>query len=386
VLVRLVAISLVLALAAVLPAGAAAKPRVGDGRGGVELRKLGEFDSPVHVDNAPGSKKLLFVVEQPGTISVLRGRREIGRPLLDIRNLVKCCGEQGLLSVAFAPDYAQSGLFYVYYTGSGGDVNRVDEFRATGATTAGPGSRRTVIEFAHPAFSNHNGGQLQFGPDGYLYIATGDGGGGGDPFGNAQNPDSLLGKLLRIDPRPGNAGAYGILADNPFAGPTPGLDEIYSLGLRNPWRFSFDAKTDRISIADVGQGSWEEVNHETLSGARGANFGWNAFEGTRRFDETTPAPAQHQPPIHEYENGGANCAVVGGYVVRDRKLKSLYGRYLYADLCAGELRSSVPGLRGARKDRPLGKAISSPTSFGEGVRKRIYATSLEGEVWRLKRK
>ncbi len=385
-LARLATIALALAVTAALPAGAAAKPKLGDGRGGVKLKRLGEFDSPVHVDNAPGSRKLLFVVEQPGAIRVLRGRREIGRPFLDIQNLVECCGEEGLLSVAFAPDYARSGLFYVYYTGNGGEVNRVDEFRATGATTADPGSRRTVIEFAHPSFENHNGGQLQFGPDGFLYIGTGDGGSGGDPFARAQNPNDPLGKLLRIDPRPGSAGAYGVPSGNPLAGPTPGLDEIYSLGLRNPWRFSFDAKTDRISIADVGQGSWEEVSHKTLSGASGANFGWDAFEGTRRFDETTPVPALHEPPIHEYENGGVNCAVVGGYVVRDRKLKSLYGRYLYADLCAGQLRSFVPDLDGARKDRPLGKAISSPTSFGEGVRNRIYVTSLEGGVWRLKQR
>jgi glucose/arabinose dehydrogenase len=383
---RALAIAAALALTLIAPAAAAAKPKIGDGRGGVKLKRLGEFDSPVHVDNAPGSRKLLFVVEQPGTIRVLRGRKELGRPFLDIEGLVECCGEEGLLSVAFAPDYAQSGLFYVYYTVNGGDVNRVDEFRATGPTTANPASRRTVIEFSHPAFGNHNGGQLQFGPDGHLYIGTGDGGGSGDPDENGQDPNSPLGKLLRIDPLPGNAGAYGIPSGNPLAGPTDGLDEIYSLGLRNPWRFSFDAKTDRISIADVGQGAWEEVSHETLGGAAGANFGWDAFEGTHRFEDSTPAPPRHQPPIHEYENGGLNCAVVGGYVVRDRKLKSLYGRYLYADLCAGELRSFVPELGGARKDRPLGEAVSTPTSFGEGVRNRIYLASQEGEVWRLKRR
>ena len=374
------------ALIALLVGSAAAKPKLGDGTGGVKLKKLGEFQAPVHVDNAPGSGKLLFVVEQRGRIQVLRGRKKVGHPFLDISELVEVGGEQGLLSVAFPPDYEQSGRFYVYYTVRGGDVNRVAEFRRTGPTTADPGSLRPVINFSHPDNSNHNGGQLQFGRDGYLYIGTGDGGSGGDPNGNGQNPNSPLGKLLRIDPLPGNAGAHGIPPDNPFAGPAPGLDEIFSLGLRNPWRFSFDRKTGRISIADVGQGSWEEVDFEQLSTARGANFGWDAFEGTHRFDVGTPVPADHQPPIFEYQNGGDNCAVTGGYVVRDRKLKSLYGRYLYADYCAGVLRSLVPDLDGARKDRALGPTVPSPSSFGEGAKGRIFVASRRGEVWKLKRK
>jgi glucose/arabinose dehydrogenase len=382
--VRALAVAIALALVAALPSAAAAKPKVGDGTGGVELRKLGDFDSPVHVDNAPGSKRMLFVVEQGGTIRILRGSDTLGNPFLDIRDRVEAGGEEGLLSVAFPPDYEQSGRFYAYYTVRGGDVNRVSEFRRSTATAADPASERPVIQFSHPTFGNHNGGQLQFGPDGRLYIATGDGGGGGDPDGNGQNVNSLLGKLLRIDPRSASAGAYGIPAGNPFAGPTAGLDEIYALGLRNPWRFSFDRKTDRIAIADVGQGSWEEVNFTSPSRLAGANFGWDAFEGTHRFEAATPAPSGHQPPIFEYENGGENCAVVGGYVVRDRKLRSLNGRYVYADLCAGELRSFVPGLDGARKDRALGRTVPSPTSFGEGARGKIYVASHGGRVWKLK--
>jgi glucose/arabinose dehydrogenase len=377
-------VAIALVLVAALPSPAAAKLEVGDGTGGVELRKLGDFDSPVHVDNAPGSKRMLFVVEQGGTIRILRGNDTLGNPFLDIRDRVEAGGEEGLLSVAFPPDYEQSGRFYAYYTVRGGDVNRVSEFRRSTATAADPASERPVIQFSHPTFGNHNGGQLQFGPDGRLYIATGDGGGGGDPDGNGQNVNSLLGKLLRIDPRSASAGAYGIPAGNPFAGPTAGLDEIYALGLRNPWRFSFDRKTDRIAIADVGQGSWEEVNFTSPSRLAGANFGWDAFEGTHRFEAATPAPSGHQPPIFEYENGGENCAVVGGYVVRDRKLRSLNGRYVYADLCAGELRSFVPGLDGARKDRAVGHTVPSPTSFGEGARGKIYVASHGGRVWKLK--
>jgi glucose/arabinose dehydrogenase len=378
------AVAIALALVAALPPNAEAEAEVGDGSGGVELRKLGEFNSPTYVDNAPGFKNLLFVVEQPGTIRVLRGNRPVDHPFLNIESMVECCGEEGLLSVAFPLDYRQSGRFYVYFTLRGGEINRVAEFRRSGATTADPASGRTVIEFSHPGFSNHNGGQLQFGPDGQLYIGTGDGGGGGDPDGNAQNPDSPLGKLLRVAPLPGNAGSHGIPSDNPFAGPTPGLDEIYALGLRNPWRFSFDRKTDRIAIADVGQGSWEEIDYERPSTLRGANFGWDAFEGTHRFDEGTAPPADAQSPILEYPNGGANCAVIGGYVVRDPKLKPLRGRYLYADLCAGELRSLVPALDRARRDRALGPSVPSPTSFGEGVKGRIYVVSQAGGVWRLR--
>ena len=378
-------LAIALALIAAVPSSAAAKPKVGDGVGGVELRKLGEFDSPVHVDNAPGARKLLFVVEQPGAIRVLRGNRTVGHPFLDIRDRVQGGGEQGLLSVAFAPDYERSGRFYVYYTVRGGDANRVVELRRTTATTADASSARTVIEFPHPSFANHNGGQLQFGPDGNLYIGTGDGGGGGDPDENAQDPSSRLGKLLRIDPGPGNAGAYGIPAGNPFAGSTTGLDEIYAVGLRNPWRFSFDRKTGRIAIGDVGQDRWEEIDYGTLNGVRGANFGWNVFEGNHPFDGSTPPPG-YAPPTHEYSHRGGGCAVVGGYVVRDRKLKSLYGRYLYSDLCRGDLRSFVPDLEGARKDRPLGLDVPSPTSFGEGVNGRIYVASGEGGVWTLRKR
>lgn len=378
-----VRLSLLAVALAVFPAASAAKPKVGSGKGGVELKRLGKFDSVTHVENAPGFKKLLFVVEQPGKIQVLHRDKKLKRPFLNIEGLVECCGEEGLLSVAFPRDYKLSRRFYVYYTAAGGDVIRVDEFRRSAPTSADPSSRRTVIELSHPDSSGHNGGQLQFGPDGYLYVGTGDGGGGGD---YAQNPNSPLGKILRIDPLPGNAGAHGIPPDNPFAGPAPGLDEVYALGLRNPWRFSFDRNSGRIAIADVGEKAWEEVNYETRSVARGANFGWNAFEGTHRFDMGMPVPAEHELPIHEYPNDGSNCAVTGGYVVRDRKLKSLYGRYLYSDHCSADLRSLVPRLDGARRDRALGQSVSGGvTSFGEGVRGRIYVAS-GGGVWTLKRK
>ncbi len=337
---------------------------------------------------APGFPKLLFVVEQKGRVRVLNGGRESRRPFLDISGLVGSGGERGLLSIAFPPAYAKSRSFYVYYTDRAGNI-RIDEFKRRSATRAARGSRRKVIEIPHPVNSNHNGGQLQFlGND--LYFGTGDGGSGGDPPNNAQNRRSLLGKLLRIDPRPSGGRPYSVPDSNPFVG-RPGRDEIYSYGLRNPFRFSFDTVGDprpRIAIADVGQDRFEELDYTTVSAADGANFGWDAFEGFSPYtgeNSGTPDPGGTVKPIFAYSHhrGGGSCAIIGGYVVRDRRLRGLYGRYLYADLCEGQLRSLVPRLGRASGDRRLGLAINSPTSFGEDDRHRIYVCSQEGAVYRL---
>ena len=355
---------------------------------GVGLKKIGEFDEPVYVAGAPGFPDLLFVVEQPGRVEVLRKGHELGHPFLDLRSLVGYDGgERGLLSIAFPPDYAQSRSFYVYYTDKQGNI-RIDEFKRAGATRAARGSRRAVIQIPHPVNANHNGGQMQFlGND--LYFGTGDGGSGGDPPNNAQNKDVLLGKLLRIDPRPSGGRPYSIPADNPFVG-RPGRDEIYSYGLRNPFRFSFDtvtAQQPRIAIGDVGQNRFEEVDYTTVAAAGGANFGWDAFEGFAPYTEEnsgTPDPGGTTKPIFAYSHSrGGSCAIIGGYVVGDRSLPSLYGRYLYADLCEGQLRSLVPHLGRASGDRKLGLAVSSPTSFGEDDRHHVYVASQEGPVYRL---
>ena len=240
-----------------------------------------------------------------------------------------------------------------------------------------------MLEVPHPRFSNHNGGQLQFGPDGLLYIGTGDGGSANDPAGNAQDKGSLLGKLLRINPlRRGRGKPYGIPNSNPYAD-EDGRDEIYARGLRNPWRFSFDRR--RIAIGDVGQDRVEEVDYETLRGARGANFGWDAFEGNALIEP--PAPSGHERPIHTYSHAGGGCSITGGYVVRDPALGSLRGRYVYGDLCLGELRSFEPGLGGARDDGRLGlPRIDSLSSFGVDDRRRLYVASLGGGVWRFVRR
>jgi len=339
---------------------------------GVGLKQIGRFDSPVYVAGAPGFPKLLFVVEQGGTVRVLRGGKRVPGAFLDIRGLVSFEGERGLLSIAFPPDYRQSRRFYVYYTDPAGNI-RIDEFKRRSAMRAARGSRRAIVEIPHPVNANHNGGQLQFLGD-ELYFGTGDGGSGGDPPNNAQNRHSLLGKLLRIDPR--------------RAGARP---DVFSYGLRNPFRFSFDTVTDpsrpRIAIGDVGQDEFEELDYTTVAAAQGANFGWDALEGFapyRGANSGTPNPGGTVKPIFAYSHSRAgSCTIIGGYVVRDRGLPSLYKRYVYADLCEGELRSLVPHLRRASGEHRLGLHVDTPSSFGEDTRGRVYVASLEGPVYRL---
>jgi glucose/arabinose dehydrogenase len=360
-------------------------------RSGLALKKIGDFDHPVYVAGAPGAPRLLFVVEQPGRVAVLRGGHRLRQPFLDLSSQVGYDGaERGLLSIAFPPDYAASGSFYVYYNDTAGNI-RIDEFKRRTPTRAAPGSERHVIVIPHPDNANHNGGQMQF-LGALLYFGTGDGGSGGDPPNNAQNKNVLLGKLLRIDPRPSGARPYSTPASNPFVG-KPGRDEIYSYGLRNPFRFSFDTVTGaqpRIAIGDVGQNRFEELDYTTVAAASGANFGWDALEGFAPYREEnsgTPDPGGTTKPIFAYSHDRAgSCSIIGGYVVADRHLRSLYKRYVYADLCEGQLRSLVPHLKRAGGDRKLGLAVASPTSFGEDDAHHLYVSSLEGPVYRLVQK
>jgi glucose/arabinose dehydrogenase len=353
--------------------------QIGSGEGGVALQKVGEFDEPTYVAQAPGGNDL-YVVERSGRLRIVRDGETLEQPALDLSAEVSDEGqEQGMLSVAFDPDFATSRLLYVYFTGSDQDQHVV-EFRAREDGIVEEGSRRDVLRMDDFA-SNHNGGLLLFGPDGHLYIGTGDGGIADDPERNGQDLGSLLGKLLRIDPRPSGGQPYGIPPDNPFVGRAGARPEVYSYGLRNPWRFSFDRENQALTIADVGQNSLEEVDYTPAGRARGANFGWSAFEGTERFNEDQTAPGA-VPPVLTYGREGG-CSITGGYVVRDPSLPSLAGRYVYGDFCAGELRSFVPAVGGARGDRPLGVEVSSLSSFGEDGAGHIYATSLDGPVFRL---
>lgn len=351
----------------------------GPGDDRVRLENLGDFDQPLYVTQAPGAEDL-YVVEKPGRIRLLRDGQVSEQPVLDISDEVSDSGEQGLLSIAFAPDFADSRLLYVYFTDADQDQQVAEYSLSQDGTSIDPASRRDVLNMDDFA-DNHNGGLLMFGPDDLLYIGTGDGGIADDPRRNGQDLGSPLGKLLRIDPAPSDDEPYTIPPDNPFVGRSGARPEVYSYGLRNPWRFSFDRDTGALAIGDVGQNSLEEVDYVPAGAGRGANFGWSAYEGNERFNDDQEA-ADHIEPLLTYGRG-EGCSITGGYVVRDPELASLQGRYLYGDFCAGELRSFVPANGEARDDRPLGLEVPSLSSFGEDSQGRIYATSLDGPVFRL---
>jgi glucose/arabinose dehydrogenase len=357
----------------------AAEPRTGGGSGGVRLEKIGDFEQPLYVTQPPASDDL-YVVEQTGRVRVVRDGEVLPDPFVDLSGEVSASGEQGLLSLAFAPDFADSRLLYAYYTDADGD-QRVVEFEANAdGSRAEPGSERLVLRMDDFA-TNHNGGLLVFGPDDRLYIGTGDGGGSGDPERNGQDLGSLLGKILRIDPRASGGRPYSIPAGNPFAGRQGARPEVFSYGLRNPWRFSFDPPSGSLFIGDVGQNAFEEIDYVPVARARGGNFGWSAFEGNEEFNDDQPAPGHIRPALAYGRDAG--CSVTGGYVVRDPALRSLYGRYVYGDYCAGALRSFVPSGGAARDDRALGLTVPSLSSFGVDADGRIYVTSISGGVFRL---
>ena len=352
---------------------------------GVRLQSIGRFSSPLYVTAPRGDRRRIFVVEQEGRIRVVRGGKVLARPFLDIRRLVTAGGEQGLLSMAFAPDYTGSGRFYVYYTDRGGN-QRIVEYRRRNADVANASSARLVLRMSDPE-SNHNGGLLVFGPDRYMYAGTGDGGGADDQHGsrgNGQNLGSLLGKLLRIDPRRAGGRPYRVPSSNPFTGRAGARDEIYSYGLRNPWRFSFDRSTGDLIIGDVGQGEVEEIDFVRRGRGRGTNFGWRPFEGTRRNVSGESAPG-HVPPVHELSHDAGNCSITGGYVVRDRRVPSLVGRYVYGDFCVGRIRSVRLRTGSASGDRAVSglRRVSNLSSFGEDALGRVYVTSLDGPVYRI---
>ena len=359
---RAFACALVLgALAIAAPAASAA----------VHLTKIGDFSVPVYVTAPPGDAHRVFVVEKGGRIMVVRDGRKLTTPFLDITADVRSNGgEQGFLSIAFAPDYATSRKLYLYYTArrpgdSNGSVITIQEVQASAGNpdVADAATRRTILTIDHPTASNHNGGQLQFGPDGLLYLGTGD---GGATAMNAQDDSSRLGKILRLDP-------------GSSAGPA-----TYASGLRNPWRFSFDRQTRDLVIADVGESAREEVDFVPAGKAPGANYGWPCWEGTRRMG--TCNPANYVPPVLEKTHSGDGyCAIVGGYVVRDPNLAGLTGRYLYGDNCQAGIRSAklvaAPGR--VSSDSATGISVGGLTSFGEDSCGHIYTASGGGQVARI---
>jgi glucose/arabinose dehydrogenase len=321
------------------------------------------LDSPVHVVSTPSEPRRLYVVEQGGTIRVVEGGRLRSRLFLDVRSRITAGGEQGLLGLAFDPAYASNRLVYVNYTDTSGDT-RVVRYRTDGRRVR-PGTARLLLRVDQP-YSNHNGGNLVFGPDGRLYVGLGDGGSGGDPEGRAQNPRALLGKMLRLNVR------------RPGSRP-----QIVGLGLRNPWRYSFDRETGDLYIGDVGQGAIEEVDFTPRRSPGLENYGWDLYEGSRRFEEGEPGPGRLVFPVFEYGREGGSCSVVGGFVYRGKARPSELGRYIVGDYCSGYVWSfEVAGgdARGVRRE-PF--RLEGLTSFGEDVAGEIYAVTQGGTLFRL---
>jgi len=334
---------------------------------------------PIYL-TAPTNDPRLFVVERAGRIRIVRDGSLLPTPYLDISALTSTDGERGLLSMAFDPVYASNGRFYVYYTAADGAIT-VSRFEvsSTNPDVADPGGT-VLLTVPHPGASNHNGGQLVFGPDGMLYLAPGDGGGSNDPAGNAQNTASLLGKMLRIDVR-GNG--YAIPSDNPFATGSGGRPEIWAVGLRNPWRFSFD-KTGQIYIADVGESAREEVNVVPATSG-GLNYGWDRIEGTLCVGAATCDTTALTPPVFEYTHESGGCAILGGYVYRGAAVPEIQGRYFYTDLCTGRLQSFA--FRDGVVTEVVDWSLPIPGtvySFGTDAAQEIYVLT-EGQVMQIRR-
>lgn len=333
---------------------------------------------PTHVTNAGDGSGRLFVVEQAGRVRIVRDGRLLTHPFLDITTLVGSrASEQGLLSIAFHPRFAENGAFFVNYTNRDGHTV-IARYRvsATNPDRADPSSAATLLMIEQPA-ANHNGGLLKFGPDGYLYIGTGDGGAAGDPWGNAQRLDTLLGKLLRIDVD--GAPPYAIPPDNPMLNRAGARPEIWAYGLRNPWRFSFDRATGDLFIADVGQNTLEEVNFQPFGSPGGVNYGWNIMEGDRCFRAQRCDRTGLELPVavygHRSPEGG--CSITGGYVYRGRAFPQLSGTYFYADYCSGNL-WDLRADGGRWTSALLATFPIRPSSFGEDEHGELYLTDHGG--------
>ncbi|UJA19504.1 glucose dehydrogenase [Thermoleophilia bacterium SCSIO 60948] len=388
--VRAVAALAVAACAAAVLAGAGPAP--GDGAPALAtqtLTRLPDGRSAVFATAAPGVENRLYVASLDGSIYSIDLAAADPSPVrlmrIPPRRLLHDADEQGLLSVAFAPDFAESGRFYAYFVNRRGDIE-LDEYRASSPTVASPRTRREVLTIPHRRAYNHNGGTAAFGPGGHLFIGTGDGSNAGDEFENAQDRRLLLGKLLRIDPRRSGPRPYTVPRSNPFSGEIPGRREILALGLRNPFRFSFDGRV--AWIGDVGQYSWEEIDRAPARGLRGANFGWDRWEGTHRYidpggDDSAPRPsaAGHTAPVFEYPHDNGRCSVTGGVVAPPTAPAAIAGRYLFADLCGGLVRTL--GSDPNATQEPTDAALSFPTSFAVGPDGEVYATQLGGEIVRF---
>jgi glucose/arabinose dehydrogenase len=346
------------------------------------------LSDPIGITNAGDGSGRLLVNERGGRIRVVQPDGTLGgRDFVDLSGRIEAGGERGLLGVAFHPDFAANGRVFVHYSRRGDGATVISELTASAdRSSADPASERIILTHDQP-FANHNGGQIAFGPDGYLYIGLGDGGSGGDPFGNAQARDVLLGKILRIDvdgsPAPDRE--YAIPDDNPYAGdgvsPGAGLPEIWANGLRNPWRFSFDRETGDLYIGDVGQGSWEEIDRQPADSAGGENYGWNIYEGTHCSGACDSIPAV--APVAEYSHAsGGGCSVTGGYVYRGSRQPGMVGNYLFSDYCTGTIWTLAVG--GGLTPLPLAESGLRVSSFGEGEDGEIYVVDIfSGGLYRV---
>ncbi len=364
-------------LATLLVATAAlAQPRV-------ELRPIASgLELPVAIAHAGDAR--LYIVLQRGRIVMWNGTTVSPTSFLDIRSLVYCgsggdCGERGLLGLAFHPRFAQNRFFYVYYTDRVGDIVLARYTANNDGTAADPSSRVQILTIGHSEFPNHNGGQLAFGPDGYLYLGPGDGGFGGDPHNNAQNLRSHLGKLLRIDVDGGPP--YGIPPSNPFAHRDDARPEIWAYGLRNPWCFSFDRSTGDLLVADVGQGDWEEVDLQRASSIGGENYGWRRVEGTHCFNPSTNCQdPSFIAPIVEYGHDNGACSVTGGYRYRGARSPRLRGMYIYGDYCNGVIWGATENSDGTWTSRVLFDAVFFISTFGEDAAGELYVADHTGRT------
>ena len=346
----------------------------------LELELLAEgLSQPLGLTHAGDGSGRLFILEQAGRILIHDGTGVLATPFLDLSSRVGCCGERGLLGLAFHPDYAANGFLFVDYTDSSGRTI-ISRFAVSADPNRADASSETeVLSFAQP-FANHNGGQLAFGPDGYLYIGSGDGGGGGDQQNNGQQLDTLLGKILRIDV---DGLPLAIPPDNPFVGDPAARDEIWAYGLRNPWRFSFDRHTGDLFIADVGQERREEVDFQGAGSPGGENYGWRRMEGSLCFQPSSGCnDGSLVLPILEYDHG-LGCSVTGGYVYRGEAAPGLRGTYLFGDFCSGRIWGATPGASGVWSAVELADTELSISSFGEDEAGELYVVDLAGAVYRL---
>lgn len=337
---------------------------------------IGRLSNPVDMTFRNGDDAF-YIVSQDGFILAMRDGIIDDTRLLDISGDIASGGEQGLLGLAFSADGKHA---YVDYTNGDGDTE-ITEYAVGADGVFDPSSKRLLLRIDQP-YSNHNGGQVRLGPDGYLYIGMGDGGSGGDPERRGLNTSTLLGKILRIDPTPNGDAPYTIPADNPFIGTGNSRPEIWSVGLRNPWRYSFDLATDDLWIADVGQGEWEEIDVAWADegAGRGSNFGWSAFEGTHRFNEDQPSDGV-LPPIHEYEHGSAGCSVSGGVRYRGTAIPTLYGWYVYGDYCSGQVRAfPVLDDRTAGEEITLTDSLPGISEVTQGRDGELYVLSVETDT------